>query len=60
MHNINTIHGVMVKIRVEMIMYNKRLERTFQQTKFNIIDKEFDEILWLQIILLKFLLLQIN
>ena len=31
MHNINTIHGVMVKIRVEMIMYNKLLERTFQQ-----------------------------
>ena len=34
MYNIYTIHGVMVKIRVEMIMYNKRLERTFQQTNF--------------------------
>ena len=31
MHNINTINGVMVKIRFEMILYNKRLERTFQQ-----------------------------
>ena len=31
MYNIYTIHGVMVKIRFEMIMYNKRLERTFQQ-----------------------------
>ena len=60
MHNINTIHGVMVKFRVEIIIYNKRLERTFQQTKFNLMNKEFYEIIWLQIVLLKFLLLQIN
>ena len=47
MHNINTIHGVMVKFRVEIIIYNKRLERTFQQTKFNLMNKEFYEIIWL-------------